>query len=220
MRTQTIRVGLLEGKQQDPATRILQAAKEVFLREGAAKFSSRAVAKEINIRLSSVQHFFPTTNDLLLAMIRFVDGLHTEIYQNMEAKLPLNAVDRLRAVIAYLLEDLFKADTMRFYYGVWALSLQHKEVALFLEQAYAQHRNTLAVLIGAARPSLSESRCRDLALHVAATIEGLMIFIPPAGMRPNKRDEFVRSAKATIWTLLTVDSAPATDEQRDAHRGP
>jgi AcrR family transcriptional regulator len=52
MRTQTIRVGLLEGKRQDPATRILQAAQEVFLREGAAKFSSRAVAKEINIRLS------------------------------------------------------------------------------------------------------------------------------------------------------------------------
>lgn len=73
--------------------------------------------------------------------------------------------------------------------------------------------NTRAVLIGSARPSLSESRCRDLALHVAATLEGLMIFIPLAGMRPNKEDEFVRSAKATIWTLLTVDSVPVTDEQ-------
>jgi hypothetical protein len=45
-----------------------------------------------------------------------------------------------------------------------------------------------------------------------------MVFIPPTGMRPNKRDEFVRTAGATIWTLL--NSAPPTDdEHRDADRG-
>lgn len=196
------------GQSRDRSRRdtLLEAAKTVFLRDGIGGFSSRGVAKQAKVRLSTVQHFFSTKEELLVSMIRYVDGQHVQIYQQRESSLPFTPVERLRAVLDYLLQDLFRADTCRFYFDVWALGIRDEKIGRFLDQAYGQHRDALAVLVGAVRPTLSEERCKDLATHIAAMIEGLMLFIAPHGRRFPRRAEFMERAMQTIWTVVT--SAP------------
>jgi AcrR family transcriptional regulator len=194
------------------ATRILDAAKVVFLRDGGAKFSARGVAKQANVGLSTVQHFFSTTDDLQIAMLEYVDRLHEEVYQDMGAKLPFGGTARLHGVLDYLLGDLFMPETRRFYFGFWSLSCHNKRAEKFLIQSYSNHRDALAIFIGAARPTMSEERCRDLATYIAALIDGLMLYVAPHGKRSPGRKKFVRSVKQTIWALISAE--PVETEQR------
>src|SRR5580700_8043813 len=85
------------------ATRILEAARKVFVREGPAAFSARRVAKAANLSLGSVQHVFPTTNELVTAMIEHVNDGYEAAYREMAERLPFSAEERLDAVIGYLL---------------------------------------------------------------------------------------------------------------------
>jgi AcrR family transcriptional regulator len=192
------------------AIKILEAARVVFLRDGGAKFSARGVAKQAKVGLSTVQHFFPTTDELQLAMLEYVERVYyQEVFQRMEVKLPFAGPARLRGVLDYLVDDLFKAETRVFYFGFWSVSCHHKQTAEFFVKCYSNHRDSLAVLIGAARPTLSEERCRDLATHVAALIEGLMIYIVPHGGRFPNRTKIVLAVKQSIWTLISADPVAA-----------
>jgi AcrR family transcriptional regulator len=188
------------------ATRILEAARIVFLRDGGAKFSARGVAKRAKVGLSTVQHFFPTTDELQLAMLEYVERVYyQDVFQDMGAKLPFVAPARLRGVLDYLIDGLFKPETRRFYFGFWSLSCHNERVERFLIESYSHYRDNLAVLIGAANPALSEERCYDLATHIAALIEGLLIFIVPTGKRFANRKKIVQSVKQSIWTLISTE---------------
>lgn len=57
---------------EQSATRalILNATEKLMLNEGYASVSSRRVAKEIEVKPSLIHYYFPTTDDLLLAVFR------------------------------------------------------------------------------------------------------------------------------------------------------
>ncbi len=57
---------------EQSATRalILDATERLMLNEGYAAVSSRRVAKEIDVKPSLIHYYFPTTDDLLLAVFR------------------------------------------------------------------------------------------------------------------------------------------------------
>jgi AcrR family transcriptional regulator len=209
LRLQSGRARARSHKVTTQATRILDAAKVVFLRDGGAKFSARGVAKQAKVGLSTVQHFFSTTDELQIAMLEYVDRLHEEVYQNMGAKLPFGGTARLHGVLDYLLDDLFMPETRRFYFGFWSLSCHNKRAEKFLAQSYSNYRDTLAIFIGAARPTMAEERCRDLATYIAALIDGLMVYIAPHGKRCPGRKKFVRSVKQTILALISAEPVEA-----------
>jgi AcrR family transcriptional regulator len=188
------------------AVRILEAAKIVFLRDGGAKFSARGVAKQAQVGLSTVQHFFPTTDELQLAMLEYVERVYyQDVFREMGAKLPFLGPARLRGMLDYLLDGLFKPTTRSFYFGFWSLSCHNKRVEKFLTECYSHYRDNLAILIGAANPALSEELCHDLATHIAAMIEGLLIFIVPKGKRFANRKKIAQSIKQSIWTLIFAE---------------
>jgi AcrR family transcriptional regulator len=187
-----------------PAIKILEAAQTVFLRDGGENFSARRVAKEAKVGLSTVQYFFRTTDALLIATLEHVDRIHEEIYRKMGSELPFAGIARLHAVLDYLINDLFEPETRRFYFGFWSLSCHNRNVEAFLTKSYENHRDTLAIYIGAARPHLPEKRCRDLATHIAALIEGLLVYVT-VDRRSRSRRDYVRSIKKTIQILLDAD---------------
>jgi len=186
--------------------RILEAAKIVFLRDGGAKFSARGVAKQAQVGLSTVQHFFSTTDELQLAMLEYVERVYyQDVFREMGAKLPFLGPARLRGMLDYMIDGLFKLETRSFYFGFWSLSSHNERVEKFLTESYSQYRDNLAILIGAANPALSEERCHDLATHISAMIEGLLIFIVPKGKRFANRKKVAQSIKQSIWTLIFAE---------------
>jgi len=208
-----VKFGAVESRpylQNKQSRRILQAAKDVFIREGGATFSARRVAKAAKLSLGSVQHVFPTMDELVTAMLEHVNDGYETAYQEMAARLPFNAEQRLGAYLDYLFEDICRHDMRKFWFGFWALSCHSKHVDSLLNRAYAHHCNNVAGFIGAARPGLSETRCRELATHVVALIDGMMLFTGLGEREFSIRSPLIRGLRKTIWDMISSDAPSQT----------
>jgi AcrR family transcriptional regulator len=210
MRFKSIRIprSTYEGTKQ--AQNILKAARKVFIRNGAAAFSTRRVAKEAKLGLGSVQHVFPTTDSLLTAMFEDLVTSYDVAYQERMAKLPFNGEARLSAALDYLLNDICNPETRHMFFGFWALSCHNRLVETLMQQAYTHHQNNVATFIGAVRADLTDDECRMLATQVIALIDGSMIFTAPK-TKLIPRAEFMRALKSTIWSMISGPSAPRSE---------
>jgi AcrR family transcriptional regulator len=72
---------------------ILDAAEKLMLAEGYAAVSTRRVANEAGLKAPLVHYYFPTTDDLLLAVLRrTADQVQAELDQALASKQPLRAL--------------------------------------------------------------------------------------------------------------------------------
>jgi AcrR family transcriptional regulator len=184
--------------------RVIKAAKAVFIRDGASVFSARRVAKEVGLSLRSVQHYYPTTEKLLAAVVDLVIYEFESAYEELYKKLPFNAEARLLGVVDILLASNWQQDTRRVFYGLYALSCYKKFATKLLERMNARHTHQLATLIGAARSHLSEKQCLELAIIVAAMLDGTMLFTAPGEERLISKTALSQSVRDSILTLLNA----------------
>jgi AcrR family transcriptional regulator len=192
----------MESGQSSNAERVLRAAKAVFVRDGASVFSARRVAKEVGLSLRSVQHYHSTTEKLLAAVVDLVIHEFDLAYEDLYRKLPFSAEARLLGVIDILLASNWQQDTRRVFYGLYALSCYKKFAVKLMDRMNARHTHHLATLIGAARSQLSEKRCMELAVIVAAILDGTMLFTGPGDERLISKSALSQSVRASILTLL------------------
>jgi AcrR family transcriptional regulator len=197
-------------QQNKQSRRILAAAREVFIREGAAAFSARRVAKAAKLSLGSVQHVFATTDELVTAMLEYVNDEYDDAYRAMAEKLPFSPEQRLTAALDYLLQDICKADTRKFWFGFWALSCHNKHAESLLKQAYQHYCDNVAGFIGAARAHFTDARCSELAVQIVALIDGTMLFTGMAKNALTIRSPLISGIRTTIWGML--DSKERSDE--------
>jgi len=195
---------------------ILRAAKQVFVQEGYAGLSIRAVAKAARASMGAVQNFFPTKRELIAALFEYVVNEYEQGYQRLFARLPINGEARLLAVLDYLVDDLWRAETRHFFFGLWALGVNHPPARHLIREMYLHHRRGLAALVSGARPGLSEARCQQLALVLAALIEGLMLFTGPGSGQGITRASLRTLVRTTALEVIAPAPAGPTVAPRRA----
>jgi len=191
-----------DGAQSSNAQRVLRAAKAVFIRDGASAFSARRVAREVGLSLRSVQHYYSTTEKLLAAVVDLVIQEFELEYEELYRKLPFSAEARLLGVIDILLASNWRQDTRRVFYGLYGLGCYKKFAVKLIDRMNARHTHHLATLIGAARSQLSEKRCTELAVIVAAILDGTMLFTGPGDERLISKSALSQTVRASILALL------------------
>jgi AcrR family transcriptional regulator len=192
------------------ALRILEAARVVFVREGTAGFSARRVAKAAGLSLGSVQHVFRTTNDLLTAMIEYVSESYWAAYRRMAERLPYSAEERLSAMLDYLLADICQAEVRQFFFGFWSLSCHNPQARSSQHEAYRRQANTIAGFIAAARPQLSDAECLELATHITALIDGMMLFTQMSDKPLSNKSRLIKGLRKQLWSMInTAIEAPS-----------
>jgi AcrR family transcriptional regulator len=204
-----VKFGAIEARpylQNKQSTRILESAKSVFIEEGAAAFSARRVAKAARLSLGSVQHVFPTTDELVTAMLEHVNDAYEAAYRDMAERLPFNAEHRLGAALDFLLQDICRPEMRKFWLGFWALSCHNAHAAELLKQAYGHHLNNVAGFIGAARPMLSEARCLELATHVVALIEGITVITGMCEKPPSLRSPLIQGVRRALQEMIDPEA--------------
>ncbi len=201
--TRNASTATLKIAENDSVTRILRSAIQLFIREGGAAFSARGVAKEAGLSLGAVQHFFRTKDQLLAAMLEQVLADYAQTYEKLAEDLPFNGEARLLGAIDFLVADTWRPETRKFFFNLYALSCHNAFAALRMNEVYAHHRRRIAAYIGAARPNLSESECFDLAMQVAALIDGLMIYTAPGAKNVTSRKQLSQMVKATVLRLIS-----------------
>ena len=188
---------------EEKVARVLDAAEEIMLREGYAAVTSRNVAARIGIQPSLVHYYFPTVDDLFVALLR---RRSSRIVERME-------------------EALASAQPLRAW---WDLASDPRGTGLFIELlAAANHRPALKAEMGEVAREVRQMQMAvlDKIQHeygldphefppalIAATVQGLALAIvadETAGYQTAHKQ--ARAAVSRLVTRL---------EQRRARRHP
>jgi AcrR family transcriptional regulator len=159
------------------AQRVIDAARDLLMDEGCDQFSMRNVAARASMRLSNVQYYYPTRDDLIRALFRDADARYRGAYAEvMRASAAGDRVARFEAVIDFNLRDIAQSRTRRFFIQFWALlnRLDGKSAGL-LSEFYAIDIQQLCERIAELVPRTGAAEVRRRATLLAALIEGLMV---------------------------------------------
>ena len=178
---------------------ILDAARHVLAQEGYAEFSLRRVARRVNIRLSTLQHYFPSRDDLFRAVVERTVAAYDAAYVRQSVQWGKTARSKLAGMVRYLLDDLRHPDTAGFFVEFWARGMRDPDAGRLLQQAYRHHRDRIRIAMAPLNPSMSGRTAELRALLVAALIEGMTIFIGGQRTRDPSLDGL--EEEVTRWIL-------------------
>lgn len=152
---------------------ILQTTLDVLIEDGLIEFSLRRVANRADMRLSSLQHHFPTLDALLSAAIPHALQAQREAARDALPADSSSPEARLRDFARHLLAD----DTVRtrrtLMSQIQALALQRADVRTALDEHYRLFRGLVFDPLKALFPGLSRPQIEQLAILFTATLNGL-----------------------------------------------
>ena len=178
---------------------ILIAARHVLASEGYAEFTLRRIAREVKIRLSTLQHYFPSKDDLFRAMVEATVADYDATYVRQATEWGATPRARLAGMINYLLGDLRNPDTAGFFMEFWARALRDPVAADLMRRAYRHHRDRVRIAMAPLNPSLPGRTAEHRAIMVAALIEGMTLFI--GGDRPGDAGLEGIEAEIERWVI-------------------
>ncbi len=156
---------------------ILEAARRLMSEEGAGAVTVRGVARAAGIAPGHLGYYFPSLDALLDALLDSVIGPYLEAFEKLRAGDGQEPVDSLRAVLDYVIGDLARRETTRFFPQLWVLANHDDRAREQMRTLYDKYLHVLEELVAAVRPDLDGERVSDLALFICASIEGQTVFI-------------------------------------------
>lgn len=100
----------------DRRSELLKSAYEIVGREGLEGLHARAIASDLGINHATVHYYFPTRNDLLLALVDYAEERFLRDRDAILSQAP-NPISKLEAEVA--LYEAYCRPTSRFF-RVWA----------------------------------------------------------------------------------------------------
>jgi len=159
--------------------KILEAAHDVFTREGHAGLSLRKVADRAGIAVGNLTYHFPTKNDLLDAMLReaLADYVEEHFAQfEADRDTPL---DILLNVAEFYVRNARVSH--QFFYQLWGFAGSGEDAREMVRELYRPIGRFVYYLVRAANPKLNDTEVRQAVLQIFSLEEGYKLFI---GMGP------------------------------------
>ncbi|MFM7275860.1 MAG: TetR/AcrR family transcriptional regulator, partial [Gammaproteobacteria bacterium] len=134
------------------------------------------VAEAAGLSLGNLQHYYPSKELLVAAMLdRVIEG-----YLQRFARIRQSASDpevEFRELISHVFLDLGSRRTTVFFPELWSMANHDPQVAEHMERMYQRYREVLGDAIARLNPALDQATVRRLALFVSASIEGHGMFV-------------------------------------------
>lgn len=156
---------------------ILAAARRTLAEDGYSAFTLRSIAARVKIRLSTLQHYYPTKEDLFRAVVEETTAAYDAAYAEQARRQSGGPRQRFVAMIDYLLADLRNPESAGFFYELWARAFRDPYAGDLMQRAYRHHRDRLRTAMAPLNPRLPGRTAEQRAVIVAALIEGMMLFI-------------------------------------------
>jgi len=180
---------------------ILQHSVDVLANNGCIGYSVSRVASEADIRLSTLQHYFPNRELLLAETVRTVS-------ESWLAKLTSIARDPALVVSARLdafVDDFFSAfnspSMSAFVFEVLTLSESEPFAARIVRDSQQRLTQLIATMVAETNNSLSPAACWLRATLISAQTGGLLIFCR-LGDRTGTDVMDLRQATKALWNAL------------------
>lgn len=158
---------------------ILAAAGKAFIRDGYAAFSLRSVAADVGIRLSTLQHHFPSRENLLAATLAEVLGGWGAQLRAVAFDTALPVPERMKRVLQVNLDLMLEQTTGPVLWELFALSQREEFARRFAQTSYLDFRRVFTKMMAEVRPDLSDRQLMAHATLIVAQTEGLTVFMRP-----------------------------------------
>lgn len=175
-------------------TAILDAATAVLVEEGHAGLSLRAVAGQAQIRLSNLQYYYRTREDLVAALL---DRQLTEALERLRD--PLASAD-VEELVRRLLAEQCDRSAVALFTEVWALAGHDPDVAAAVRDFYRKYQDLVAGTVATFHPELADHEISARARIFICLLEGASMF--RSGIAAARDDESDRLLAATAIALL------------------
>lgn len=187
-------------KGQKRRQQILDVAKQVLIDEGSNSLVLRDVAEKIGITHGNLQYYFPTKNDLLVAIFDQEVEKYTESMKNaVEATSTKRG--RLDAIIDSGVAELKTPET-----SLWRMMMSqaghNADLAKLLKKENDLYEEVLTGELKLISPQLSEQRRRHLARIIHAILDGLGIQFTYEDADSAEMRGLTSEIKEALYTML------------------
>ena len=160
-------------KGQKRRQQIIDAAKQALIEGGANSLVLRDVADQIGITHGNLQYYFPTKNDLLIAIFdqaveKYTDSMKVAVSETSTRK------GRLDAIIDAGIAEL-KAPETALWRMMMSLADHNPDMASILKKENDLYEQVVAEELELISPDLSLQRRRHIARIIHAILDGLGI---------------------------------------------
>jgi|GEM_PF-6397002 Transcriptional regulator len=175
-------------KSRATVEKVLEEAETILAEEGVAGLTFRALARRCDMRLSNLQYYFATQEDLLTAVTRYVLARRLS---ELKARGTLRLTDMAQRFTAYLEFRMDRAADPRaraITTGLKDLALRQDGPAQHFVQTCRFHTGMLEDMISALAPDIPAQDVSRKAVMIAALVEAVgpvcgRHFEPPEGLR-------------------------------------
>jgi AcrR family transcriptional regulator len=159
-------------KGQRRVEEILDIATTLIINEGYGSVTMRGIAEAADIRLSNLQYYFRTREDLLAALLqRTIDDYQTAL-EAASQRSRGSPQARLRQIVEYLLRDQENKASCQIFWEMWALAGRDPAIARIMDQYYDHYIAEIGSAISQLSPNLGKRKVQQQAGLIVALIEG------------------------------------------------
>jgi AcrR family transcriptional regulator len=192
------------GRAQD----ILQAARQIFAAGGYAGLSMRRVASSAGMSLSNVQHYYPSKDLLIEALLLYtMESFQAKIDSIARSMQGASRREQLTSTIDMFLDELADPVTHGMFFEIWALAGRNAFASALMDKMLARERKTIFKLIQGMSPDISDEQAMLRAVLIVAQVEGLMLFrLHRSGKRGQHADvlEVHAALRTAVLNLATA----------------
>lgn len=179
---------------------IMDAAYTILATEGYAALSMRSIAQRVGVSLSNVQHYYPSRDALIEALLE-------QTFKNYQADIDRIAAGtespqlRFAGVIDYFLETLRGQVQSGLFFEVAALANRHHVATQVFDTMLTRARKNVRRLMRDIDPAMTPAQSDIRAALIVSLLVGSMVFI--ADSRP-KHDELLTLQQDTAAAIQRI----------------
>jgi len=156
---------------------ILNAAKNVLIKEGYSGLTMRNVAAGAGTTVGNLQYYYADKDRLLRDMLEYMVHGFFDDFNSILQDSNRTAEEKLVAYIDCIFEAFSIEDKGKFYPEFWAWSNHDATAAKLMEEMYETGFVSLHGIIREINPKLTTREVKDMAITIVGSIEGLVVFL-------------------------------------------
>ena len=181
--------------------RIIDAAQQVLITQGAVGFTMRRVAEAAAISPGNLTYHFASKGELLQAVVTQLVKDFTSQFEGFLSKSELSVGQEMQTLVRWLLTDAINAQTMRITRELWTMALHDTAVQAAFDDLYDILMEKVVQLLRRSQPNADETSLREMVLFLGLISEGSNALY---GTRRERAVPFERVVELTISVLGTL----------------
>ena len=198
------------GKGHERAHAILNAARSLFASEGYAGLSMRSVAASVGVNLSTVQHYYPSKDALLEALLlQTLQRYQQAVDRKLGAGAGQTARRQFEAIIDYFLDDISSAETNGMLCELWSLANRNAFAEKILDNMLTRSRKVFRNLIRGLVPGVSLAHSELRGALIVAQLQGLTLYLARSRPQYAELRGLKKAARAAMVGVAMGSDEPA-----------